>query len=41
MGRDGSCYMEQMEYPEEGEVLVIEVDGKATPTYSRNGLKPK
>jgi hypothetical protein len=33
MGRDGWAYMEQIEgWADEGEILVIEVDGKATPT---------
>jgi hypothetical protein len=33
MGRDAAPYMEQLEAPEnDGEILVIEVDGKATPT---------
>ncbi|MBF0259149.1 MAG: hypothetical protein HQK62_09970 [Desulfamplus sp.] len=41
MGRDGSGYMEQIEYPEKGDVLVIEVDGKATPTAREEELKKR
>lgn len=41
MGRDGSGYMEQIEYPEKGDVLVIEVDGKATPTARDEELKKR
>ena len=33
MGRDAPAYMEQVDAPaDDGEVLVREVDGKATPT---------
>ncbi len=33
MGRDAPAYMEQVDAPaDDGDVLVIEVDGKATPT---------
>jgi len=42
MGRDSSAYMEQMEVlPDDGEVLVIEVDGKATPTARDEELKKR
>lgn len=41
MGRDGSGYMEQIEYPGKGDVLVIEVDGKATPTARDEELKKR
>jgi len=41
MGRDGSGYMGQMEYPDKGDVLVIEVDGKATPTAREEELKKR
>jgi hypothetical protein len=42
MGRDTIAYMEQLEAPEgEGDVLVIEVDGKATPTATEDELKKR
>lgn len=42
MGRDSSAYMEQLEdWPNEGEILVIEVDGKATPTAREEELKKR
>ncbi len=42
MGRDATPYMEQREVPEdEGEILVIEVDGKATPTATTDELKKR
>jgi len=42
MGRDTMAYMEQLEAPEgEGDVLVIEVDGKATPTATEDELKKR
>lgn len=42
MGRDAAPYMEQREAPEEdGEILVIEVDGKATPTATTDELKKR
>jgi len=42
MGRDCSSYMEQVQArPGEGEVLVIEVDGKATPTATEEELKKR
>lgn len=42
MGRDSSAYMEQVDSPNgDGEVLVIEVDGKATPTATDKELKKR
>lgn len=42
MGRDSVAYMEQVAPPEgDGEVLVIEVDGKATPTAKADELKKR
>jgi hypothetical protein len=42
IGRDSSAYMEQVDSPEgDGEVLVIEVDGKATPTATDKELKKR
>jgi hypothetical protein len=42
MGRDASAYMEQVEAPaDDGEVLVIEVDGKATPTAREDELQKR
>ena len=42
MGRDTIAYMEQLEAPEgEGDVLVIEVDGKATPAATEDELKKR
>jgi hypothetical protein len=42
MGRDAVPYMEQRKAPEnDGEVLVIEVDGKATPTATEGELKKR
>jgi hypothetical protein len=42
MGRETIAYMEQLEAPEgEGDVLVIEVDGKATPTATEDELKKR
>ena len=42
MGGDSSAYMEQVDgWPDEGEVLVIEVDGKATPTARDEELKKR
>jgi len=42
MGRDASTYMEEMPgYSGEGEILVIEVDGKATPTAREDELKKR
>lgn len=42
MGRETIPYMEQREAPEDdGEVLVIEVDGKATPTATEEELKKR
>ena len=42
MGRDASEYMELTDAPEEdGEILVIEVDGKATPTAKEDELKKR
>ncbi len=42
MGRDASTYMEEMPgYSGEGEILVIEVDGKATPTAREEELKKR
>ncbi len=42
MGRDASVYMEQVEAPQDdGEILVIEVDGKATPTATDEELKKR
>jgi len=39
LGRDACVYMEQVvSYPDEGEVLVIEVDGKASPTATPQEL---
>jgi hypothetical protein len=39
MGRDAPAYMEQQEAPKnDGEVLIIEVDGKATPTATAQQL---
>lgn len=42
MGRDAPPYMEQREAPEDdGEILIIEVDGKATPTATLDELKKR
>ncbi len=42
MGRDSSAYMELVEAPGgDGEVLVIEVDGKATPTIRKEELEKR
>jgi hypothetical protein len=42
MGRDASAYMEQIEgWPGDGEILVIEVDGKATPTAREKELEKR
>jgi hypothetical protein len=42
MGMDCSAYMEQVQArPGDGEVLVIEVDGKATPTAKEDELKKR
>lgn len=42
MGRDSILYMEQVEPPtDDGEVLIIEVDGKATPTAREEELKKR
>ena len=42
MGRDSTLYMEQAEAPKnDGEVLVIEVDGKATPTARKEELEKR
>jgi len=42
MGRNSSAYMEQVDSPKgDGEVLVIEVDGKATPTATDKELKKR
>jgi hypothetical protein len=42
MGRDSSVYMEQVDGPkDDGEVLVIEVDGKATPTAKDEELEKR
>jgi len=42
MGRNAAPYMEQRPAPEnDGEVLIIEVDGKATPTATENELKKR
>ncbi len=42
MGRDSSAYMEQIDgWSDEGEVLVIEVDGKATPTATVEELEKR
>ncbi len=42
LGRDASVYMEQVvDYPDEGEVLVIEVDGKASPTATSEELSKR
>ena len=42
MGRDSSLYMEYTEAPkDDGEVLVIEVDGKATPTATEEELNKR
>ena len=42
MGREAGGYVEQAPAPsEEGEVLIIEVDGKATPTASQEELKQR
>jgi hypothetical protein len=42
MGRDSSAYMEQVQpRPDEGEILVLEVDGKATPTATEEELEKR
>jgi hypothetical protein len=42
MGRDSTLYMEQADAPkDDGEVLVIEVDGKATPTARKEELEKR
>lgn len=42
MGRDSSIYMEHAKAPEgDGEILVIEADGKATPTATEEELKKR
>ena len=42
MGRDSSAYIEQVDAPEgDGEILVIEVDGKATPTAREEELEKR
>ncbi len=42
MGRDAPAYMEQVDAPaDDGEVLVIEVDGKATPTAREDELRKR
>jgi hypothetical protein len=42
MGRDADTYMELTDAPEDdGEILVIEVDGKATPTAKEDELKKR
>jgi len=42
MGRDADAFMEQTGVPEaDGEILVIEVDGKATPTAKEDELKKR
>ena len=42
MGRDASLYMDQREAPaDDGGVLVIEVDGKATPTAREEELQKR
>lgn len=42
MGRDSAAYMEQIEgWVDDGEILVIEVDGKATPTAKAEELKKR
>ncbi len=42
MGRDAPAYMEQVDAPaDDGDVLVIEVDGKATPTAREEELQKR
>jgi len=42
LGREAGAYMEQIEPPEgDGEVLIIECDGKATPTATKKELKKR
>ena len=42
MGRDADAFMEQEDAPaEDGDILVIEVDGKATPTAKEEELKKR
>ena len=42
MGKDSTLYMEQTDAPkDDGEVLVIEVDGKATPTARKEELEKR
>jgi len=42
LGKDSVAYMEQAQAPtDDGEILIIEVDGKATPTATEDELQKR